>query len=1611
MSTPPVSVTPVTLSEEQKLSFLLEATGDLDTAQALQKNLPAALLNATADTLAALDKAARDLQAIQSTVETHLGRLQPLNSFCIDLLNRTLSARWSAVFDVEKDHLQLPGSYCGCEPVVPPGGGPAVIPFATPTLLEAAMQNFTEDEAQPDYFPEGSVVRITSMPEGVPGLTPTAFAAFCRELNLGQQYQQHFQQVFGVKTVDGNRTATGPLVLDITTMKKHLLQLDLLLALVREHVSQEGFQTVQRLIDAGGVVDTQSLRFQGRPLIMQGIELLESCIWGVVVFSERSVESDPDQWCLVYMPGEPDQPLYEYASFTAFTTYLEFKLGVDSYKSYFTHCIGEGDKIDFFKTFADTGSLGRVRQLEMPGPLFDFMFKSHVGKLQLDARVLAVPTEDVDEEARRTRLLHYLETGMTVANAAGFVLPVLGQLMMGVAIGQMLAEIYEGIEDWSQGDRQEAFSHLLSVAENIVLMAVVGAGVKGLKSLAIRTVRKHPDFFHAFTAILDNKGQPRLWKPQLDGYEQPLPVGADPDPEVTGLYRGEGRFFARIDHHFYEVVLEPASDTWRIRHPVRPDAYAPPLKPHRHGGWRHPGEASEQWNGAYTLRRIDPNLGRFEDSRLEMIRRLTDTRFDELHRLSDDNLSLPPRLRDMIERFGIERRLRDFVRAMERGEATDARHVQEQLHVLPELANWPADRYIKVVDESDRITATYPPASIDDDTVSIIVSHEQLEKGELLQTVLDGMYPWEVEALVGANVAPADASVQLAKVIGAAVKADCRSVFDHLYQQFDRGVFGESVRLRSAFPGLPRRYARELLRRTPSVERTRLRRTGRVPMGLAQRARQALSDVRVDRALAGFYLADIASADTRTLAIRLLPRLSGWDPEFYLELRAKTLNGDVLETLGEKPLAISSSCTLVELDNGYEVFGRDRKSLGKVVSGPEDLYHAILKGLSKEQRKAIGFALPKPEDGARLRSMLLEGALDEREGCARVLAGGQLQAAIAEPVCISADSPVGSKTHSRRLLRQVKKLYPLFSDVQANEFLDQSGSDHLSRAIRVRQLREDLSRLREVMDTWVEDEAAMKALGGDLNEIHECRQIVAFEIEDCFRRLIFLPDEAGRLVYGLKLDGMRFGKFPTLPVGLTFDHVRQLSMQDMLLDNDAVYFLKAFTKIESLELDRNQITRLPEIISHMPNLKRLSLADNRIQLTEHSLVTLARLRTLQSLNLSGNFLGATVDVGNLFDLTYLSLRNTRATEFPKGLQLLPNLDRVDLRDNEIRDLPAWLFETPRRFSETINLRHNPISDVSRTYLYDYRRTVGIGMGYLDNDIARLDENQARSIWLTETGGEEGSRHLQMWNAIKDDPRAEGLFALLAELGNSAESANVREDMYRRVWTVLDATQSDAELREQIFDLAANPINCTDNAALNFSHLEVAVQVHHVTRASKGQRPSTKALLKLARGLFRLEQIDRIAAQHAQAQAAPDPLEVTLAYRSGLAQALELPGQPSHMRYASLAKVTGADLVEAINRIQTAELSPEWLAFLVRQPFWVEYVKSSFARQFDDARALHQEQALALFEKAEELSSADYLSEMNLCAARQEQTESALLEQLTEQVLRRVEGNICLLSGG
>ncbi|WP_164651584.1 hypothetical protein, partial [Pseudomonas viridiflava] len=89
-------------------------------------------------------------------------------------------------------------------------------------------------------------------------------------------------------------------------------------------------------------------------------------------------------------------------------------------------------------------------------------------------------------------------------------------------------------------------------------------------------------------------------------------------------------------------------------------------------------------------------------------------------------------------------------------------------------------------------------------------------------------------------------------------------------------------------------------------------------------------------------------------------------------------------------------------------------------------------------------------------------------------------------------------------------------------------------------------------------------------------------------------------VPSLVLDGLVVGRLLTLPEQVNFAHVRQLSLNRMGLDDDVAYFLKHFKQLGALELRSNEVTRLPEVLSQMPALKRLYLNDIHLQLTEHT---------------------------------------------------------------------------------------------------------------------------------------------------------------------------------------------------------------------------------------------------------------------------------------------------------------------------------------------------------------------------------------------------------------------------
>ena len=1589
-------VTPATrlFTDTDRLSALIDMTGDLENAETLQETLPLWLTYATPEQNAAFASAIAELQACQLKVQPTLDGLKPLDDFCRVELTEALTKKFAVVFDVEKDRVELPGFDCGCPESTATDDVAKQNVIAKRSLLQAAMHNFTEEETADDGFPPGGIVRLVSTPDGLPRLTPMAFASVCRELDLGKRYQTHFEATFKPAAV----------TVDIHRLKMSALKVDAHAALLKGHIGNAAFQMLQSLELTSSANGVKPILYEGSPVHMQGLELFGTCIWGVVIFSKRSLKDHPVDGCVVYMPNEPTRPLYEYSSFVLFEHALTQKLKVDTYVDFFAGYINESNKADFHISIAQKKALN-VKVPPIPATLFDFLYQSHVTKMQSDALVLAVPTAEVDAEVRQKRLEGYEKAGLLIANIAGFFVPVLGQLMMGVAVGQLLGEVYDGIEDWRHDDKAEAMAHLLNVAENIAMMAAFAAGTKVIGSLIKRTVAQHPDFFSRFTTINNAAGKPRLWLADGAPYRKPLVTDEIADGE--GIYRVNAQRFIKIDDASYEIDFDTTVSRWRVRHPTRPAAFSPIVEHNGEGGWRFAHEQPEAWSsGIYALKRIDPRLAAFDEGSLEAIRKITDTSISRLNHLAEENRGLPARFKDSVERFRIEQKLTDFIADMEKSDTRRAEYAQEQLHTLPSLPGWPADRYIEVLDDERKITAMYPPSTlVPDEELSVEVTEAQLAKGELLDTVVAGLYQSEIEGLLGKNVAKGTESGLLAKKIGGAVKADRKSVFKHLYRRYDQNTSSDLQELRSIFPELPAGLAQELIAATTRAERLRLRSTGRIPMGLAQNVREVLAEIRLDRALAGFSLPEIAEADTRKLAVQLLSRLRGWSNGLRIELREGSTTGKLVASVGNENAATKRVITSTA--SSHEAFGSDVKSIGGA-SGANSVYSAILRAIPQEQRTAMGITGIGDSDAWRLRDDLLGKAVEDRAVTERLFSGSAIDESVQSIGCLQADEPVPASIHLRSLVRKVRKLYPLFTDAQARTFLDGLGSDHLTRAKEIRSRQQALKKLRGVLNTWRADETGPRSPTESLSERRQSRLQASDIIEKSWRRLFFVRNEKGNSVPGLNLSKMRVGKLPILPPELTFDHVKYLSLKNMELDNDVAYFLKAFKNLESLELDTNKLTLLPEILSLMPRLKHLSLANNDLQMTEQTLKKLNGMRTLESINLSANRrLGATLDVGKLFDLRYLSLRDTRATELPKNLARLPYLDRVDLRDNEIKELPDWLFRSTRRFSETLNLRHNPLSEDSQTQLQQFRERVGVGMGYLEDDIARLNEQQARALWLPDEWA--STARTATWTAFKDDPASDGLFRLLAELGETADAEYVREDMSRRVWSVLDAAYAKTALREQIFELAANPINCTDSAALNFSHLEVVMEVDKVINPVGSVRSTATGLLTLGRGLFRLDELEKIAQSHIQKDPKADPLEVSLAYRTGLVETLDLPGQPTHMRYAFLSGVKQTDLDTAERKIKSAEMSPQLKRFLIRQRFWTDYLSHQYPQQFASVSATYPAKLQGIFEKAESLTTAEYLAQVSVIKAEKEAAENAVFERLTHDVMKIVELGVCSLA--
>ncbi|MBT2374850.1 NEL-type E3 ubiquitin ligase domain-containing protein [Pseudomonas fluorescens] len=1596
------------LTQQQLQAALLAMTGDLAKADVLKKRLPGWMINAPQGSLEALERDAWRVEDARATVTERLKQLRPLDEFCSEQLKAYCQERWQVTVDPEKD-LFILGIY-EFEREIGPLIYLRTVTLKQQSLLHMALQNFSEDEERADHYAPGSMLQSGSATRAVIAVTPHEFAQGCRTLDLGRLYQQHIREVFdlGMDPTEDELVTNG-VAIDIGRMKTLDMKVDAHIALMRGDITSSTYAMVCTLLDQNmHPSEAKGVLFQGRPVIWQGLNALDSCLWSIVVFSNRPIAEHPQEPCVVYMPNEPGRAFFEYPSLNDFKVYLDLKLEVASYRTFFTGYLGEVDRVGFFSRFDQSRTLGVLEAKRITASLANHFFGTYAGKLQIDARTLAVPAEDVDEEVRKRRLLEYLDAGLTLLNLAGFVVPALGLLMTGVAVGQMLSEVYEGVEDWRRGDKDEALKQLGAVAENITSMVLFAAGAKVVGKVLRRARLSLDAHFQELEAIRSNDGNMRLWRPDMAQYshDQRLLDGVVEDAE--GVYRVGGHTYVKVDGFVHRVSFDSKQGRWRAHHPVRQTAYRPGLLHNGEGAWRFSFEKPQEWDDQqYLFSRLDPTSRhpRLDSRKLRLITQIMDKPHRWGYHLAEECLPFPASFRDLYERFRLEQSIRDLIWLLERGVYLNAESVALQMHALPLLPGWPKGRYFEVLDAQGGVKARYPSNGlIDDASQRLTITEQALSEGQVFDVLLSRLDEEQKIGLLGDGVAANEEHAVLARRLLAHLKADRKPLFEQLYQSYDGPAAQEWEPLRKAYPQLPCTVIRELMAEAQTVERELLRDNQRVPMALAESVERVLGEQRLDRALVGFELPELADFDTQCVGVRMLPRIEGWDEKLWMELRQDSPRGDLL-ALGAVEGADVRRRVVVRSSAGFQPFDDNGESLDNVQTGPDAMFEAIARALQDKQRTALGLPLTESENGWRLRRMVAARAQSERDMAAEAFSDRSREPLTVEKPCRVSDSPVRPVVRPTALVRKLKKLYPLITDVQAFDLLMDLGVDDLARAKSVDRLRANLGHLRAILKHW-------KTAIGDLDkqpglrDIRQSRQQVAERIEACWRRQSFLLNEQQESVAGLTLDGMRVGTLPVLPPEIRFDHVQQLSLKNMRLKDDVAYFLKCFKGLRRLDMDRNQLTRLPEYLSRMPELDSLSVASNQLALTEYTRRKLADLSTLRLLGLSHNPIEGSLDVSKMRDLHTLLLQDTKITDVPTGLGRLGYLDQVDLRDNWITLLPDWLLTSTRSFSQAINLGGNPLSRSTVTALNRYREEVGVGMGYVDDDAPRFTELKARALWLPDEVAARNANKRSTWANLRDDPESTPLFEVLAQLAGTADSRYVREDLSRRVWEVLQSTHDSVDLRERVFELAAHPMNCADGAADIFSQMEILMEVEKATRLSARVQGHPAVLLKLGRGLFRLSQVELIAADHAIENPTLEPLEISLAFRTGLAKVLDLPGQPRLMHFSSGTNVTSVGLEAAHQRVRAAELSPALSRFITQLSFWKSYLKQQFPQSFASATEPFDTQQQALFENSQALTDGEYLRQMEALRSPRKRAVNGVVERLTQQIIRNQDLGIC-----
>lgn len=1286
---------------------------------------------------------------------------------------------------------------------------------------------------------------------------------------------------------------------------------------------------------------------------------------------------------IAYVPDDPDHPLKEYASLTEFMKVLIGQLRDPDYQAFFSRFVAQKDKGHFFarvnerlKTITwhqrqplDMGPWWRETAIENPnaepitnliaGDLWGSLFQQRRDKIIRDARSIAVPTDDEDALSRWKRLTSYLSIGWNVFSFGALLVPGLNEVVLGVMVAQMLAELVEGVEDWSKGDTQEASAYINGVLINFAQLALIGAG-----HVLPKTAVPLSPFVENLKPV-DINGKQRLWNPDLSPYEHPMVLPQGSLPNERGLYWHEGKEVLRMEDRHYVVAQDPESGLHRLQHPGRADAYQPPIRHNEAGSWKTEFDRPLEWGRARLLRRMGAVTDTVSDQTLEQILTVSGVEEDALRRMHVEHETPPAMLVDTLERFKL------YAQAGELATQIRAEHIPETLEneipaLMLEMPRWPESRGIELFDGPGLESTSQYFGNVDlKPERRIKLTRAALQAGRLPQRVIDSFSEQEIHELLGQGIS-SDRQVRINELrerLAKRAEQRHRHLFETLYKQRDLSNDAHVLLLRDELPGMPVPVAEALLRDADSAELQHLSQKRRIPLSLYQRAREAQILVRLNRAYEGLYLESLEDIDTRRLELASLTTLPGWSASIRIEIRAFSFTGELQASVGPENASIRK---VLFFDETGRYHARDDQNLH--LHGADDFYASLLHALPDAERKALGFEIYQ---GDLLKQSIQRSPLSH-ERFAAVLEQHPIRKPAYDPSTMRLRG--GGPGYSRQMERHTPRqrmgwLYPSMSEAQLDEWLSGFGD---AASERLKALEDEFDQLSLSLKRWVNSPTNLPGRRAGAREVH-WRQQLSATLKQCWQR----TGPAGIDVPGiahpqrLNLDGhlltLLLEDMPTLSAN--FDHVTSLSMRNTGLYARQSKFLERFGQLRFLDASSNRLSSLPAAIGDMPFLEDLILNDNEIELTHGAVAHLKGLTRLRSLGLRNNPLKLVPDISRMPDLHVLMLPDTGIDGWPTGMfaQSRPRNFYLDLRHNPIGRIPQVApgsFRAELLARTLLSREPEWMSPESLDTLRLYTESIG-----LDPDRPYLPRGTLDSAQWAEGMPEPWQARQAIWDAIEDEYNSEHFFDEIRGLTQSADfraGGLYRQELTARVWRMLEAMEKDSQLRTAIFAEAVARTQCVDGATQLFNVLGMKVLVHEAYALTNRGLVEAE-LVSLAKGKSRLDELERIAEHHIAERISKgeqfrrvddrgnvigtiDAVEVHLAFTTELAKpdaegGLDLPWQARTMQFRGISGVTLPMIENARLRVLALEEGDLLRDSIAAQPFWKDYVQGSHRARF------------------------------------------------------------------